>query len=448
MAGDTIIILDPDTGQVDFEWVRYVEDGQTLVLSSVDYDLSDEHGWASYRITNFIYRENSLAPIELPSSIDITMDDGRRILQEFDYLGYREMRPGSEQETIYDAQGRVESIERVNSLTIPEISFENFFAFRQQTVRYDVETGNIDSVTILHHDGRVEFIDYDPASGQREYLHHLQRLVPPGGAQGGAGEAGTGIVTLRRVTAADGSSREDLQDAQGRLDYVVERAASGGIRATDFDLSGEHSWASYVIDYLDSGTGDSLLPSRVEAWMADGSHVQLQIQYSDDNAGVRGSETYTHRDAQGRILAVDQTNLAQDTAQAVAFRQQSTVFDPASGRVDFISTLSLAGDRESIDYDVTTGQRDYVHIQRADGGTISEDYNAANGVLDYRRITGADGSSLDEDYDSQGRLDYAVERLADGRVRVTDYDLADQHGWASTSILYAASGAIESITLL
>ncbi|WP_439596974.1 hypothetical protein [Falsiroseomonas sp.] len=172
---ETIIIRDPDTGEIDFESVTEVHDGQTLILSSIDYDLWDEHDWAIFRTTNLIYRENSVADVALPSSFDITMDDGGRILQEFDYIGFRQSVSNSEQETVYDAQGRVESVERINtSAPFDGTPFENLFAFREQTVRYDVETGNIVSVSILHHDGRVEFIEYDPASGQREFLYYLK----------------------------------------------------------------------------------------------------------------------------------------------------------------------------------------------------------------------------------------------------------------------------------
>ncbi len=258
------------------------------------------------------------------------------------------------------------------------------------------------------------------------------------------------------MTAPDGSTREEINDAQGQLDYLVERSADGGIRATDYDLSGQHSWASYAVEnaIIDIGTVDSPLLRRVDAAMDDGRSVRLDIEYFnlDLDVTARGSETYTVKDAQGRTLSVDQTNLTPPIGPPIEdvfdFRQQSIVYDPASGRTDFVSTLGLDGTRESIDYDVATGQRDYVFIQQANGGTVSEDYNAANGVLDYRRTIGTDGSSLDQDYDSQGRLDYAVERLADGRMRVTDYDLLNQHDWTSYSILYAASGAIQTVTVL
>ena len=246
------------------------------------------------------------------------------------------------------------------------------------------------------------------------------------------------------------------------IDYewvaVTEDNTTVAQSAIDYDLDDEFPWASYAIEnsiYQERAGNISPLLTDVEAVMDDGTSVLLKIRYVSDAempVGLRLSETYTVKDAQGRTLSVDQINITAPIGPNIEdvfdFRQQSIVYDPESGRVDFISTLSLAGVRESIDYDVTTGQRDYVYIQQADGGTISEDYNAANGVLDYRRVTSADGGSLDQDYDSQGRLDYAVERLADGRMRVTDYDLANQHDWASYSILYAASGAIESVTVL
>jgi len=41
-----------------------------------------------------------------------------------------------------------------------------------------------------------------------------------------------------------------------------------------------------------------------------------------------------------------------------------------------------------------------------------------------------------------------VERLADGRMRVTDYDLLNEHAWASYSILYTVASQIESVTVL
>ncbi|MBU8538483.1 hypothetical protein [Falsiroseomonas tokyonensis] len=223
--------------------------------------------------------------------------------------------------------------------------------------------------------------------------------------------------------------------------------------ATDYDLSDAHPWARYSIqnNIIVDGTIEQTRLTDVEILMDDGSSQLLHITYFDTYE-FRGSETYTVKDAQGRTISVSQFNLVPPLGPPIedvfAFRQQSIVYDAASGRTDFISTLGLDGTRESIDYDVATNQRDYVYIQQANGGTVSEDYNSANGVLDYRRTTGTDGRSLDQDYDSQGRLDYAVEHLADGRMRVTDYDLLNQHDWTSYSILYAASGAIQTVTVL
>jgi len=128
--------------------------------------------------------------------------------------------------------------------------------------------------------------------------------------------------------------------------------------------------------------------------MDDGSLFTLSLDYGgryDYTPFSPLSKTFTHLDTLGRTLSTERHNLKSKNETAFEksfdFRQQSTVYDPASGRVDFISTLHHDGRRESIDYDVTTGQRDYLFIQREDGSTLSEDYNAANGVLDYRRLS-------------------------------------------------------------
>ncbi|NKC31926.1 hypothetical protein [Falsiroseomonas selenitidurans] len=228
--------------------------------------------------------------------------------------------------------------------------------------------------------------------------------------------------------------------------------------ATDYDLAGEHPWAAYSIrnDFYVSGTVDTFRLYDVDMLMDDGSRFILNLRYLNDRLDFRpdlpSSVTYTHLDPLGRTLSIDHTNL-KTIAEFVFeeqydFRQQGTVYDPASGQVDYISTLHHDGRRESIDYDVSTGQRDYLFTQWEDGSMLGEDYNPANGVLDYRRYVGTDGSSLDEDYDSQGRLNYVVERLADGQMRVTDYDLLNEHAWASYSILYAAGGQIVSVAVL
>lgn len=102
----------------------------------------------------------------------------------------------------------------------------------------------------------------------------------------------------------------------------------------------------------------------------------------------------------------------------------------------------------ALDYDTATGHLDYAHIQYRDGREEATDFDSTTGLLDYRYITDPDGHSLSQDYDAAGRLDYEVERWADGRMTVTVHDLLDQHGWSIYSIAYNAEGAIAAVTVL
>lgn len=195
----------------------------------------------------------------------------------------------------------------------------------------------------------------------------------------------------------------------------------------DFDQRGEHPWANYEITRQGFGFGSIVLESVRISW-DDGTSVFQEVDYFGalGNFPIRWSETYTRRDAQDRITSVTEffDSVITPVGRSSAIRYSQTEFVAGTDRVD------------------------YSYVVFATGRIEAKDFNADTGLIDYAYTVFADGRTLAEDFDATGRLDYAIERWPDGRSVVTDYDLLDAHPWTSYAIAYAASGAIESVTVL
>lgn len=210
------------------------------------------------------------------------------------------------------------------------------------------------------------------------------------------------------------------------LSYVVT--------TTDHDLVGAFAWQSYTVTPIMDPSGAVLLQSA-EALLDDGRSVLFENAFFS----VRGMflmdhmDRWTGRDAEGRLDYIIETNTGIPPAGPfwdTTFKALD--YDPASGRLDYSFMRYLGGQEQAIDNDITTGQRDYVLTREWNGRTVAEDFDSTTGLIDYRYATDPDGHSLSQDYDAAGRLDYAVERWADGRMLVTDHDLLDSMAGPAT----------------
>lgn len=194
----------------------------------------------------------------------------------------------------------------------------------------------------------------------------------------------------------------------------------------DYDQREEFPWLAYEVSWH-INLWQVLLKSVAVTWDDGGTTIhEVGFRFSPGGTAVPFTNTYTERDGQGR------------TESVVVYFDNPRSSDYWGSSVNYSQT----------EYDVDTGNLNYTYVIHRSGLVEAKDFNADTGLIDYAYTEFTDGRTLAQDYDALGRLDYEVDRLADGRMVVTDYDLLDQHTWASYSIAYAASGAIESVTVL
>jgi len=405
----------PDTdfydaqGRLDIK-VRY---GTDLVFNAfnsvktlIDYDQAGEFGWSSYTIEYFP-SAILLIPLDLSSlasgyqanfieNTRLVFDDGRSTLVEMirsNYFGGATSVVGwpgghivGQRATIFDAQGHAEvSVETHGEPVAPEPSADNFVI---RSLRYEAGTGLLDFASTMYFDLDRTTVSqsYDPATGRLAY------------------------ETTTKTPAF------------GPLTYVAA--------VTDHDLDDVHPWTSFTIRTALDSLGAPTLRGT-ETVMGDGSTVVVVPVMEASGLGLRpyqNGQRATTTDAQGRLDYVLETH-----DQAI----------PAGGE-DWASASSL----KALDYDPVTGQLDYAVIDHWSGLKERIDYDPATGLRQHQLSVLADGHTVAQDFDVQGRLDYTVERWADGRMTATDYDQADTYSWTSFSIAYDPQGNISSTTLL
>jgi hypothetical protein len=268
------------TGRLDYQFTitpwtglgSNAPDG--FVRSATDYDLTGEHPWTSFTIRNSPAQAGFFT---LRSTTETVMDDGSTIVvvPVMEALGFGHPFQAGHRATRTDAQGRLDYVLEIHDLSNAPAEGENFSnATFLKAYDYDPMTGNLDYAVIDYRSGLKERIDYNPATGLRQYqlsiladgrtvaqdfdaqgrLDYATVKAPVGTLFAADYDAMTGNLDYTLLLDPDGHSLASDYDAPtGRLNYTVERWADGRMTATDYDQADIHPWTTYTIAYDPQG---------------------------------------------------------------------------------------------------------------------------------------------------------------------------------------------------